>query len=77
MAHSHNLVEFFVDSAGGHRFRIKGRNHEIVATSESYMRAAGARRGLLDLVHLIDVIRTLPEGRELGMTLFPQKSPHR
>ena len=77
MAHSHELVEFFVDEAGDHRFRIRGRNHEIVVTSEGYTRKTSAVRGLLTLVHLIDVIRTLPEGRAHGMTLFPQKSPNR
>lgn len=77
MADSHDLVEFFEDEAGGHRFRIVGRNREIVATSESYTRPAGAKRGFLDLVHLIDVVRQLPLGRELGMTTGFQKNPRR
>lgn len=67
MAHSHNLIEFFQDEAGGHRFRIVGRNREIMATSESYTRPASAERGLRDLVNLIDVARELPEGRALGI----------
>lgn len=37
-------VQFFTDAAGEHRFRVKGANGKIVATSEGYTRRADARR---------------------------------
>lgn len=38
-------VEFFVDAAGEHRFRIEGNNHEIVAQSEGYRELRKAEHG--------------------------------
>lgn len=39
------MIEYFTDAAGEHRFRVKGRNGEIVATSEGYGSERDARRG--------------------------------
>lgn len=39
------MFEFFKDKKGEERFRVKGANGEIVATSEGYTRLADARRG--------------------------------
>jgi uncharacterized protein YegP (UPF0339 family) len=47
------MIEFFEDEAGGHRFRVKGRNGEIIVTSESYTRHSDAVRGLLGLCRAI------------------------
>lgn len=47
------MTEIFQDEAGGWRFRVKGRNGEIVATSESYTRALDAERGLKTLTRIL------------------------
>jgi hypothetical protein len=46
-------VEYYKDSAGGFRFRVKGGNGEIVATSESYTRKRDAKRGYKALVDIV------------------------
>lgn len=47
------IVELFEDSAGEWRFRVKGGNHEIVATSEGYVDKHGARRGYETLFNIM------------------------
>lgn len=47
------MIEIFQDEAGEWRFRIKGRNGEIMATSEGYAREADALRGYSDLSRFI------------------------
>jgi uncharacterized protein YegP (UPF0339 family) len=47
------MIEIFKDEAGEWRYRVKGRNGEIMATSEGYGRKADARRGLNDLRALL------------------------
>lgn len=44
-------VEFYTDPEGGHRFRVKGRNGEIVASSEPYSSMSNARRGFRDMLN--------------------------
>lgn len=48
-----NRIEFFQDSTNGHRFRVRGDNGEIVATSEGYTRHSDARRGAGSLTRLL------------------------
>ncbi len=48
------MTEIFQDADGQWRYRIKGKNGEIMATSEGYTRPADARRGLLDLRGVLD-----------------------
>lgn len=43
------MIEFYQDEQGGWRFRVKGRNGEIVAGSEPYASEANAKRGVDDL----------------------------
>lgn len=43
------MTEIFRDAAGEWRYRVKGRNGEIMATSEGYTRPEDAERGLADL----------------------------
>jgi uncharacterized protein YegP (UPF0339 family) len=38
--------EIFRDNKGEYRFRLKGRNGEIVATGESYPTKAHVKRGI-------------------------------
>lgn len=38
--------EIFKDVSGQYRFRLKGRNGEIVATGESYPTKADAKKGV-------------------------------
>lgn len=40
------MTEIFRDKDGGWRFRVIGRNGEIIAASEAYTRPADAKRGL-------------------------------
>lgn len=47
-------VEFYQDDSGGHRFRVKGGNGEIVAGSEPYASESNARRGLADLRRILN-----------------------
>ena len=47
------IAEIFEDVAGEFRFRIKGLNGEIVASSEGYTRKADAARGLHTLITLL------------------------
>ena len=54
------MIEFFTDAEGGHRFRVKGANGEIVASSEGYSRKADAQRGYADLWAI--VIENSPAG---------------
>ena len=42
-------VEYFVDAGGEWRYRVVGRNGEIMVTSEGYTSSSDARRGLADL----------------------------
>ena len=42
-------VEIFEDVQGQHRYRIRGDNGEIMATSEGYSSKSNAQRGLEDL----------------------------
>lgn len=59
------MFEIFQDEAGEWRFRIKGANGEIVMTSEGYSNHAGARRGFMDLRHII--IMTLYTDKDSGL----------
>jgi len=43
----------FREGPGGHSFRVKGENGEIVAHGEGYTRAHDAKRGYATLVRLI------------------------
>lgn len=47
------MIEIYKDTAGEWRFRIKGKNGEIVATGEAYQSKAGALRGLGALVTIL------------------------
>lgn len=51
------MTEIFQDEHGEWRFRVKGRNGEVVATSEGYTRSADAERGLNDLRRILDETR--------------------
>lgn len=57
------MTEIFRDEKGDWRFRIKGLNGEIVATSEGYTRPTDAARGLRDL----RLILSKTEGEEPRM----------
>lgn len=46
-------IELYQDRANGHRFRVRGDNGEVVATSESYTRHADALRGAGTLSRLL------------------------
>ena len=47
------MIEIFNDNAGEWRFRVKGKNGEIVATSEGYTRERDAHRGAETLIAII------------------------
>lgn len=47
------MIEVFQDAKGEWRFRVKGRNGEIVATSEGYTRKDDAKRGYFTLRALV------------------------
>lgn len=47
------MVEYFKDKAGEWHYRIKGRNGEIMSTSEGYTRKGDAVRGFRDLVSVV------------------------
>jgi uncharacterized protein YegP (UPF0339 family) len=47
------MIRVIQDSAGEFRFRVQGRNGEIVATSEGYTRSEDAERGVAALVRLV------------------------
>lgn len=49
------MIEIYKDRAGGHRFRVKGGNGEIVASSESYTRRSSALRGVRTLRDILNV----------------------
>nr|WP_314845759.1 DUF1508 domain-containing protein [uncultured Microbacterium sp.] len=38
--------ELYSDSSGGHRFRLKAGNGEVIASSESYTTRAAAKNGI-------------------------------
>ncbi|WP_194762869.1 YegP family protein [Microbacterium sp. UFMG61] len=38
--------ELYTDSAGGHRFRLKAGNGEVIASSESYTSRSAAKNGV-------------------------------
>ncbi|MEV4736118.1 MULTISPECIES: YegP family protein [unclassified Microbacterium] len=38
--------ELYTDRSGGHRFRLKAGNGEVIATSESYTSKSGALSGI-------------------------------
>lgn len=62
-------VEFYQDDAGGHRFRVKGGNGEVVAGSEPYASESNARRGLEDLRRILNSLPT--ETRSIGVKQAP------
>ena len=47
------MTEIFQDDEGGWRFRVKGKNGEIVAWGESYTRPEDAERGLATLRRIL------------------------
>lgn len=47
------MIEVFQDAKGEWRFRVKGRNGEIVATSEGYTRKDDAKRGFFALRSIV------------------------
>lgn len=51
MALARALAEFYEDSNGDWRWRVKARNAEIVATGESYGSEADAVRGFMAAYH--------------------------
>lgn len=51
------MIEIFHDENGEWRYRVKGRNGEIVATSEGYTRPDDAERGAGDLHRILDDCR--------------------
>jgi uncharacterized protein YegP (UPF0339 family) len=48
------MIEFYQDTDGAWRFRVKGRNGEIVAGSEPYASKANAVRGVDDLRRILN-----------------------
>ncbi|WP_341956609.1 YegP family protein [Microbacterium sp. LWH13-1.2] len=38
--------ELYTDSGGGHRFRLKAGNGEVIASSESYTTRSAAKNGI-------------------------------
>ena len=47
------MIEMWKDEAGEWRFTVKGRNGEIIVTSEGYTRARDAMRGLNTLTKIL------------------------
>lgn len=47
------MIEYFLDTEGKDRFRVKGGNGEIVATSEPYTSVDHAHRGVRDLYMIL------------------------
>lgn len=47
------MTEIFQDDEGGWRFRVKGKNGEIVAWGEAYTRPEDAERGLATLRRIL------------------------
>lgn len=43
------IVEIFEDVSGEFRYRLKGGNGEVMATSEGYTTRTDAERGFVDL----------------------------
>jgi len=56
--------EIYKDMSGQYRFRLKGRNGEIVATGDSYPTKAAAKKGVKAVQRAADVAKVvdLPEG---------------
>jgi hypothetical protein len=59
------VIELFQDAAGEWRFTVKGRNGEIIVTSEGYTRRRDAKRGLhtlrrrlLEGIDVVEVIQS-------------------
>lgn len=50
-------TEIFRDEEQGFRYRIKGANHEIMVTSESYTKISDAADGLFALVTVVNKFR--------------------
>lgn len=50
------MLEIFADTTGEWRFRIRGSNGEIMATSEGYRDRTDARRGFQDLAERVAVL---------------------
>ena len=56
---SHPKFEMYQDKAGAYRFRLKARNGQIIAVSESYAARAGCLNGIESVRHnapLADII---------------------
>jgi uncharacterized protein YegP (UPF0339 family) len=47
------MTEIFQDENGEWRFRVRGKNNEIVATGEGYTRPQDAERGLATLRRIL------------------------
>lgn len=59
MSYEDHYAEVY-QSEDGWRFRIKGANHEIMATGESYTTKASAITGVLRVHPGIDIIEMTP-----------------
>lgn len=46
--------EYFIDRAGKHRFRVKGRNGEIIVSSQGYVSRYNAERGFAALQEAVN-----------------------
>ena len=66
MARRKPAFQIFEDTSGQWRWRLRARNGEIVAQSEGYASAAGARRGA-------EAVRAAAAGAEveLGVLRYP------
>lgn len=47
------MIEIWQDAAGEWRFTVKGKNGEVVVTSEGYTREADAKRGVETLKRIL------------------------
>jgi uncharacterized protein YegP (UPF0339 family) len=65
------MIEYFLDDDSKNRFRVKGRNGEIVATSEAYANQSNAERGVDDLYLILhaDLGGKVDEERPITPTL--------
>lgn len=50
-------VEFYVDDAGEHRWRVRGGNGEIVIPPEGHTSERDARRAFEDACEALDEVR--------------------
>lgn len=70
------MIQLYRDEAGEFRFRIKGANGEIVASSEGYTRKHDAKRGVVALWRRMQTDQDMVAALDIAAGWFDEYAGH-